>query len=254
MEPIIRRMRDDWDHRAALNAEHFIVSTQDMWARDDFLTSGEQDVQRYLLPEVAGHGLDPAHCDALDFGCGVGRLSRAMARHFRAVTAVDISAEMLQKARQTFGDVNNIRWLEYDGYDLSGIATHSHDVVFSYLVLQHVPRQSLALHYVGELCRVLRPGGLLRVQFSSRALYRLRLLYCNARAWLARRDRLFGWLFRGGRGSYARDELTDMLTLMQHSLPLKTVTGVITRQGLTVVDVDTRDPGYTWVSAVRPSR
>jgi SAM-dependent methyltransferase len=61
----------------------------------------------------------------------------------------------------------NILWLRSNGVDLSCVASDSIDFVFSYLVLQHLPEEALALQYIREMLRVLRPGGVFLFQFNG---------------------------------------------------------------------------------------
>lgn len=63
---------------------------------------------RYLLPRLAEFHLDPSGQHALDFGCRIGRLSAALARRFKAVTAFDISGEMLLRGRAYLSELQNI--------------------------------------------------------------------------------------------------------------------------------------------------
>ena len=44
-------------------------------------------------------GSPAARRSALDFGCGIGRLSQALAEHFDQVYGVDISPKMIELAR-----------------------------------------------------------------------------------------------------------------------------------------------------------
>lgn len=76
---------------------------------------------------------------ALDFGCGVGRLTCAMAPHFSEVVGLDISPGMLAEARSE----SSRRGCDNIVYDLSTersrLAPNTYDFVHSYLVLQHIP-------------------------------------------------------------------------------------------------------------------
>ena len=65
--------------------------------------------------------------------------------------ALDISAEMLSRARQIHADGNNVLWVRVNGVDLACLATSSVDFAFSYLVLQHLPNEKLAFVYI-EKC------------------------------------------------------------------------------------------------------
>ncbi|MFN4295019.1 MAG: class I SAM-dependent methyltransferase [Thermoflexales bacterium] len=246
-------MRSDWNRRATLDAAHFICSEHDDLTWEAFWRSGEEDVARYLLPHLAQFHLDPSSLHALDFGCGIGRLSAALARRFKAVTAFDISGEMLLRGRAYLSELRNITWVQGNGVDLQPLADASHDVVFSYLTLQHVPSRKLALGYIDEFCRVLRPGGLICVQFSYRRAYWLRRFYVAARARLSRLPAVWRWLMppRWRRRRYGYEEVCAMETLMQHSLPPAQVAARARARGLTIVALETTDPLQTWLIARR---
>ena len=64
-------------------------------ARREFFESGEADVDH--LFQLIG-GFSPA--DALDFGCGVGRMTLALAKRVKRVVGVDIAPQMLALARR----------------------------------------------------------------------------------------------------------------------------------------------------------
>lgn len=248
-------MRADWDRRAQLDALHFICSNRETWAIQDFVRSGDEDIERYLMPHMQRLGYDSSKLHVLDFGCGVGRLSAALAKRFKAVTAFDISAEMLARGRVLFPDLSNVQWVQGNGVDLYPLADASYDVVFSYLVLQHVPKVRLALGYVAEFCRVLAPGGVLCIQFSYRRAYALRRLYVALRARLARVDWFWRWLApaRWRQRRYGREEIIGMETLMQHSLHPDQVARVVRERGLVIDRLDVTNPFDIWLVALKPN-
>ena len=94
-------------------------------------------------------------------------MTRAFARRFRAVTAIDISEEMQALAKSYLKDSGNVRWALTDGVSLSGVETGSMDFVFSYLVLQHYPSAELIAGSIREIVRILRPGGGYLFQFNG---------------------------------------------------------------------------------------
>src|SRR4051812_26868022 len=69
------------------------------WELGEFFQTGRDEIQQ-VLTELATHGTQVKKGRALDFGCGVGRLSEALAEHFAAVDGVDVSGTMIEKARQ----------------------------------------------------------------------------------------------------------------------------------------------------------
>ena len=81
--------------------------------------------------------------------------------------ALDVSDEMLARARALNPELANVRWRLGDGRTLSGIADQSVDACVSVVVLQHVPDPEITLDYVREVGRVLRPGGWAALQVSN---------------------------------------------------------------------------------------
>src|SRR5690349_588626 len=69
------------------------------WDVDAFFATGAAEVTASLA-HARALGLLPATGVALDFGCGVGRLSAALATHFDRVVSVDISPPMIAEAKR----------------------------------------------------------------------------------------------------------------------------------------------------------
>lgn len=161
-------MRRDWDERARKDAFFYIADWDKQWDPDAFFASGEADVRRLVDPALPHLANAPEAASMLEIGCGVGRMTRSFARRFARVYALDISPEMIARARAFHSDERNVLWLLGDGTGLAPLATGSLDFVFSYLVLQHLPTKELTLGYVREVLRVLKPGGVFLFQFNSR--------------------------------------------------------------------------------------
>src|SRR6266566_1089265 len=164
---VTKTMSRDWDERARKNALHYIASWQNEWDLKSSLASGEEDIARMVVPTLERCGLVLAGKRMLELGCGVGRMTHSFARRFEQVYAFDISREMLSRARQIHSGETNILWLLSSGANLACVASDSMDFVFSYLVLQHLPEQALALQYIREMVRVLRPGCAFLFQFNG---------------------------------------------------------------------------------------
>lgn len=160
-------MRRDWDERARKDAFLYIASWKDDWNEEAFFASGEADYQRLVEPIIARMGITPAESAMAELGCGAGRMTRAFARRFRSVTAIDISEEMQERAKGYLKDSGNVRWVLTDSVALKGVETGSMDFVFSYLVLQHYPSAGLIDGSIQEMMRILRPGGALLFQFNG---------------------------------------------------------------------------------------
>ena len=69
------------------------------WDPAEFFQTGKREIRGVL--QYADHlGLPLLRQRVLDFGCGVGRLSQALAEHFERVVGVDIAESMVQRARE----------------------------------------------------------------------------------------------------------------------------------------------------------
>jgi SAM-dependent methyltransferase len=146
-----------WDERAREQALFYVDSTVDYRNPDihRFWVGGEEAIDT-LLGEL---GVQIASTETVvDIGCGVGRLTRALAERAGEVIAVDVSSEMLSRARELNPQLRNVRWVHGDGETLPADDASVNGCV-SHVVFQHLPDPELTLGYVREMGRVLRPGG-----------------------------------------------------------------------------------------------
>ena len=98
----------------------------------------------------------------------MGRLLRPLAPRVARVVGVDISEEMLRRAREHCASLPNVELQRTDGaFDF--LADGAFDFVFSHIVFQHLPRKAYAERYFREAFRVLAPGGTFRVQVDGRS-------------------------------------------------------------------------------------
>lgn len=161
----LEAIRRDWDARAREDARHYINWPDVPNEEGAFFESGRVDYERFVTSFLRKMGFDPRGKAALEIGCGIGRIARWMAQDFATYTGVDVSPEMVRKASE-YG-IGNAAFHAASGGDLSGIATASVDFVFSFAVFQHVPDKAAILNYFFETARVLRPGGIFRLQMKG---------------------------------------------------------------------------------------
>lgn len=160
-------MRQDWNERARKDAFYYVATWRKDWTVETFLESGEEEYRKLVQPALEERQFMPEALSMLEVGCGAGRMTASFARRFASVCAFDISEEMQKLAKQHLAGFSNIHWMLGDGTNLSAIPSESVDFVFSYLVLQHLPTEDLAMAYVREMLRVLKWGGMLLFQFNS---------------------------------------------------------------------------------------
>ncbi len=161
----LEQVRRDWTRLGSTEPLWAVCVDPDKrdggWNDDEFLASGRAEIDPAIsrLDEL---GLAPGRGRVLDFGCGAGRLSNALAAHFGQVVGVDISAPMLDEARRLDRSGGRIEFVLNERPDLSRFEDDSFDLVYTDLVLQHLPTD-LAEGYLREFARVVRPGGALVV-------------------------------------------------------------------------------------------
>ncbi len=161
-----RVMKEFWDEKAKENAMYYISSYRDYDDQDpeEFWRWGETLTERFLRESEIPFAGDER---VLEIGCGIGRMTAALARRFREVEGIDVSEEMTRRARAALAGTPNARVSVANGADLAGFASGSFDFVFSYLVFQHIPDPEITKGYLREIGRVLREGGWMHVQVNG---------------------------------------------------------------------------------------
>ena len=234
-------MRSFWDARAREDAFHFVDNREPYKDADPerFWHEGERDLDTLL----STLGVIVRQEDVvLDIGCGVGRLTRVLARRAAHVVALDISPEMLRRAQELNDRLNNVTWLLGDGESLTGVEDASLDGAVSHVVFQHIPDAKITLGYVEELGRVLKPGGWAAFGVSTDP--RIHEPPPAERGGTSRRDLLRGLAGRRPRGQSAPEWLGA-------PVPLDALGAVATGAGLVLEQIEGAGTQFTFVRAVR---
>lgn len=135
------------------------------WDQDAFFATGIAEVEA-LLGRLRHVAPTLAFDRALDFGCGVGRLTEALADHFQTVDGVDISESMVRRGADLSRHPETVRYHANTRSDLQMFDADTFSLVHSSIVLQHVGRR-LARQYIAEFVRVARPDGVVHFQLPT---------------------------------------------------------------------------------------
>jgi SAM-dependent methyltransferase len=168
-DAIASQMQRDWDERAHRNAMHFTNSDREDWNEAEYAATGEQNIHEYIANDMENicQDADPRAMRIVEIGCGAGRMTKALARVFGEVHAVDISAEMIRIARARLADLPNVVFRHNNGMDLAELPSDQFDFALSFIVFQHIPSKAVIESYVKEVGRVLKPGRLFKFQVQG---------------------------------------------------------------------------------------
>ncbi|MGO4881377.1 MAG: class I SAM-dependent methyltransferase [Bryobacteraceae bacterium] len=165
----LEKMQREWDARARENARFYVNTERQDWTDAEFFESGERTVSEEILTDMINicQGKDPKRMRVLEIGCGAGRVTRALAQIFGEVYGVDISGEMVRRARAALADLPHVHILQNSGKDLDVLGGKQFDFAFSSIVFQHIPSREVIESYVHAVRRRLRRGRLFKFQVQG---------------------------------------------------------------------------------------
>ena len=163
---------DLWDRFAQDDPLFAILSEENRkglkWDLVEFFQTGE-DLLYPEIEEILGKYELKSKVRALDFGCGVGRLSRCLLRYFDVVYGIDVSKEMISLARELNPDAEKINFLDRSEPGLKEFKDATFDFVLSLIVVQHIPKKHI-FDYLESLIRITRKDGLLFLQIPAKEI------------------------------------------------------------------------------------
>lgn len=138
------------------------------WEEDAFFKTGSDEITSLLATIKKEHihlNLD----QALDFGCGTGRLTQGLAKYFKKVIGLDLAPTMIAEAQKLNQHRSCVKYVLNPNPDLRIFSSPKFDLIYSSLTLQHIaPRYTRA--YLKEFCRVLQPDGVLAVRIPGKRI------------------------------------------------------------------------------------
>ena len=225
-------MRDFWDQAARENA---------VWYVDTSVSYDKPDMDRFFATgeTVVGIAVDespvppPGRGLAVDIGSGLGRICKGLSPRFDRVVGVDISPEMVRRARELV-DEPNVSFEVGSGSSLEPVEDGTADLVVSFTVFQHIPKVEVIEGYIAEAGRVLKPSGILSFQWNNTP---------GARLWAVRRGVLSALqrtgLRREQRGRNAAEFLGSRVSMER-------IRRALDAAGLELLDVREPDTLYAW--------
>jgi ubiquinone/menaquinone biosynthesis C-methylase UbiE len=156
-------MKEEWNKRAKEDAFHYVSSFRKEWDDETFYEWGEIQTQRVIDEFLKALNIDPSELVVLEIGCGAGRMSRALASRVKRVFAYDVSEEYILVAKEKNSHLNNVIFAVNDGVSFPEINNESIDFVFSGWTMQHMPTRETVIKNIKEIGRVLRNGGLYKI-------------------------------------------------------------------------------------------
>jgi SAM-dependent methyltransferase len=165
----LRELQANWDALGTTDPFWAILSVPELkgggWDVEQFLATGVANVER-VMSDVRLLRAGLRHGAALDFGCGVGRLTQPLCSYFDRCVGVDIAPSMIELARSMNRNGPRCEYHLNETEDLSRYADQSFDFILSFIVLQHMLPQ-YSRRYIAEFLRLLRPGGVAVFQVPS---------------------------------------------------------------------------------------
>ena len=217
LDRCIAKIKSAWAHLGETRPHHSVLTEEGFRPEhieaslDRFWASGEGEA-RSVRQMLERHGIrQPSGRECIEYGCGVGRVTGALARMFRRVRAYDLSPTHLELARRRIeelglGNVELVLCAESVRTPLPPC-----DVFYSRIVFQHNPPPVIA-RLVQLALRALRAGGIAIFQVPTYMVgYRFRIA-----EWLA------------------TDHVLDM---QMHCLPQRAIYDLIEAQGCTLLEV-----------------
>jgi ubiquinone/menaquinone biosynthesis C-methylase UbiE len=135
------------------------------WRKSDFFATGIEEINS-IMNDIGLLGVDLPRKKALDFGCGAGRLTQALANYFSEVSGIDIAPSMIALANKYNHYPEKCKYYVNNSNDLAMFKDDTFDLIYSAVTLQHMEVQYVK-NYISEFLRVLSRDGILIFQMPS---------------------------------------------------------------------------------------
>ncbi len=166
MTSVHDRMRDEWNERAREDAHYYVAFGRRGQDDSEFFATAGEILTTFYRELRRGTPTDATRRRFLEIGCGPGRLMKPLSELCGEIHGVDVSGEMIARAKMNLAGIDHA---------FPGVGTGStldfpdeyFDFVYSYAVFQHIPSHDVVFSYLRETIRVLKPGGIARLQLNG---------------------------------------------------------------------------------------
>jgi SAM-dependent methyltransferase len=165
---------NSWEEKAQENPLFAVMTTPDLKDSDcesftqeeleRFFAKGVRVYNKHIKPCVDLMDLPKEKHHIIEYGCGIGRILKAVHEDGYRVSGIDISPTMLKHARNLVPGIDGLFLLDDEGR--SSMECDLASLVFSFAVVKHIAKLSLYKQAIDEMCRVLRPGGVLALNVN----------------------------------------------------------------------------------------
>ncbi len=161
----LKELQKHWNQFGKINPMWAIRSDRADWNSEEFFRTGEHEI-RSILHLVQQTGFPLSMGSALDFGCGIGRLSQGLCQFFAEVSGVDIAPSMIELARHFNQYGPKCQYFLNAEANLRLFDDNHFDFIYSNIVLQHV-EPVYSQTYIREFLRVAKPASMVVFQLPS---------------------------------------------------------------------------------------
>ncbi len=146
------------------------------WDLSKFFAAGENEITVVFNFLSKNNFLPQNFKNAIDFGCGVGRLSRFIAPYFQQTTGVDVAETMIKKARVLNAELStSLNFIHNKQANLDIIENNSLSFIYSSIVLQHIPTNEGML-FISSFFKKLEKGGVAVFQVPTKDIRKVGLI------------------------------------------------------------------------------
>ncbi len=229
----LQQHKQDWEELGRLHPLSSVMSNKNNWDTKEFFVTGEREIQDDI-ERATRLGFPRTRETVLDFGCGVGRLTRALSSHFTQCYGVDIAESMIARANELNQSITGCTFIVNSEPHLRIFSDNSFDMIYSKIVLQHIPNPQIIKSYIAEFVRVLKTDGLLVFQLPSYIPFHMRFMVLC-------RKRLYRLLRKAG--IYDRLKTFNRLVNPMHLsyVPEKDIVAFLNAEGARVLEVRVDD-------------